>query len=138
MAYVPYRQACLLRPFNEKPHLFAVLNDPCGEGLCLSVMVSSIKEGRNHDKACILDPGDHEFIKVPSYLVYRLAETDAVTHISAMVEKKYYITKDNVSDEVFKRIVAGLHASDEVRPRIVSYAKKNGIVLGEDAAQHAG
>jgi hypothetical protein len=128
MAYAPSKRGCLLIPFNNVPHLFVVLNNPCKNGLCLVVMVSSVKEGRTHDNACLLAGGDHEFIKHSSYVVYRLAEIASAAHITNMVGKKYYTEKNAITEELYARIVAGLKASSEVKPRITQYAKSVGII----------
>jgi hypothetical protein len=127
MPYVPYRRACLLRPFNDVMHLFVVMNDPCPNSLCLCVMISSVKKNRNYDSACLLQKGDHDFITGQSYVVYRLAEQESSHHIANMVAKKYYVLKADMSEAVFAKIVAGLHASDETRPRIITYANNVGI-----------
>ena len=90
-------------------------------------MVSSIKERRQYDKACVLDKGDHEFITHPSYIVYRIAETVQAAHITNMVEKKYYREKGTISEKIYDKIADGLSASDETRPRILKYAIANGV-----------
>lgn len=127
MAYVPYCRASLLIPFNDVPHLFVVMNDPCKDGLCLLVMLSSVKEGKAHDKSCVLNEADHEFIKHPTYVVYRLANTVNSNHITSMVAKKFYVEKADVTTEVFNQIVDGLYASDETRPFVISYAQSVGL-----------
>ena len=127
MAYVPSARACLLIPFNDVPHLFVVLNDPCKDGQCLLVMLSSVKEGKPHDKTCVLNKGDHEFVDRPTFVVYRLANTVNAKHIGAMVDKKLYVKKQVMKEEAFVKIVQGLHASDEAKPFAISYAKKNKI-----------
>jgi len=127
MAYVPYKRASLLIPFHNSPHLFILLNDPCEQGLCLSVMISSIKQNKPYDAACVLEPGVHEFITLKSSVVYRQAETPAAKHIGNMVDRKYYTVKADVSEDLFKKVVSGLFASDNTRPRIITYA--NGVGL---------
>lgn len=127
MSYSPYRRACLLIPFHDAPHLFVVLNDPCKDENCLIVMISSIKENRKHDDTCVLNKGDHEFIVKPSYVVYRLAETALASHISNMVAKRFYTIKQDCSETLYDKIVDGLTASDETRPRIIKYADSVGL-----------
>lgn len=119
--YVPHRRACFLRPYNDVPHLFVVLNDPCKDGQCLCVMLSSVKPNRKHDAACMLKAGDHEFIKAETYLVYRLAEVERAEHITKMVGLNYYVLKSDMSEEAFAKVLAGLHSSDETRPRLITY-----------------
>ena len=127
MTYVPYRKCGLLIPFNEVPHLFAVMNDECCDKFCLTIMITSIRPGKYYDAACVLDVGDHPFIKHPSYLLYRMAEITKADRISLFVSKNYYIPKEDFSEEVFKRISAGIRISDDTPLRIVRYADENGI-----------
>jgi len=123
----PYKRSSLLAPFNELPHLFAVLNDPCRDGLNLLVMITSIKEGRIYDQACVLKSGDHPFIIRPSYLLYRMAETVKTQHISKMIKSRYYLKKEDFEAPVFQRIANGIYTSDETKLRILNYAKANKV-----------
>lgn len=127
MTYVPYRTAGLLIPFNEVPHLFAVMNDECASGMCLTIMITSIRDGKYHDPACVLDVGDHPFIQHPSYLLYRMSETVLAKRITSLVGKNYYIPKDDFDPSVFGRIANGIRASDDTPIRIVRYADEIGI-----------
>jgi hypothetical protein len=128
MAYVPACGDCLLIPFDNVPHLFVVMNDPCKDKLCLLLMVSSIKKDRHHDTACLLNAGDHPFINKPSFVVYRLAQTTPAGHIGNMVAKKYYTQKGVLDEKVFDRIVMGLEASENTRPAMFEYAESVGLV----------
>lgn len=127
MAYQPYRGATLLIPYNNAPHLFAVLNDPCKDGLCLLVMLTSIKEGRVHDPACTFAGGEHEFINKPSYILYRMAEHVMARHISNMVEKGYYTPKADLDAAQLARVTAGLFDSEETRLKMIKYATACGL-----------
>jgi hypothetical protein len=125
--YRPYQKAGLLIDYNGSPHLFVTMNDPCPDGLCLLIMVTSVKQGRHYDSACVLDVGDHPFIRHPSFCLYRLAECIRAQHIAKMVDAGVYATKADFSPTVFVRIASGLYASPEVRPRIVTYARAQGV-----------
>lgn len=127
MPYAPYRGACLFIPYNDVPHLFVVLNDPCKDGLCLLVMASSIKQNRHHDSACLLDKGDHDFITKPTYIVYRIAYQARAVHISGLVEKGYYKIADDASDDLLQRVTQGLFVSDELTGTMDKYARSVGL-----------
>lgn len=126
--YVPYRSASFLGPVNEVHHLFAVMNNPCLEQRCLLVNITSIKDGKYHDRACELGVGDHPFIKHPSYVLYRLADTMRADRISKLVGLNWYLTREDWDAKVFQRIVDGIRISEDTVPRIVRYADINGIV----------
>ena len=98
-----------------------------GTGQCLTVMVTSIKEGRAYDAACVLDVGDHPYITKRSYLLYRMADAQLADHISKMVELSYYEVNEDMGAEVFERIARGLFDSEEVKMRVIRYANSVGI-----------
>lgn len=123
MGYSPYKGAGIRIPHNDVPHLFFVLNDPCKDGLCLLVMVSSIKDGRPYEEACVLDVGDHDFITHPSYIVYRIASQTRAAHIGNMVDKGYYKSDIDARSELLERVFQGLLASDEISGSMLRYAK---------------
>jgi len=103
------------------------MNDPDEDGQCLLVMMNSIKASRPYDSTCLLQVGDHDFVRHDSYINYRIAEYSSAAHIVKMVEKHGYKPKADFSKEVFKRICEGLYSSDETKPAIRRYAKKVGI-----------
>lgn len=126
--YVPYKTAAYLAPANEINHLFAVMNDPCDQHQVLVLNVTSIKEGKYHDPACEINVGDHPFIKHPSYILYRLAETTRSARVGKMVDLKYYIPREDWDGGVFARIAAGIRASDDTPSRIIKYAEQHNII----------
>lgn len=126
--YLPYQKASYLAPINDVHHLYAVLNSPCGQNQCLVVNVTSVKDGKYYDNACVLNEGDHPFIRHQSYLLYRMADTMGAAKITRYVNLKHYVTREDWGDEVFARIVNGLAASEDVPLRILKYARDTGII----------
>ncbi|UGX87935.1 hypothetical protein [Phyllobacterium meliloti] len=127
MPYIPYRAASLLAPINEVLHLVVLMNNPCSKGQCLLINVTSIKPNRFHDPACILDVGDHPFIRRPSYLLYRMADCSSAARIGRFVDQNYFIKKEDVCPAIFARISSGIYTSDETPLRIIRYASANNI-----------
>ena len=123
MAQLPYKSGGLLIPFNPELHLFCILNDPCASRLCLVTMITTIYDGRHHDPACVIDVGDHPFIRHPSYLLYRAADTLRASQIVSLIDQKYYIPREDFEAAVFKRIRDGLFASDETKRWAINYAR---------------
>lgn len=103
------------------------MNDPCTDSKCLMINVTTIKSDRFYDKACVLNVGDHSFIKQPSYMLYRMSACCPSVRIGKFVDLNYYIKKDDVDPAVFARISAGIYASEETPLRIVQYAEANTI-----------
>src|SRR5687767_10744894 len=126
MGYDPHQGAALLIPFNNVPHLFSVMNDACENHSCLLIMISSIKSNKAHDPTCILRPGDHDFIRHESFLVYRLAREVHKAHLAKMVDQRLYFEKNDFREDVFRRIAAGIFDSDETRGVVRKYANNVG------------
>lgn len=119
---LPYRGGGILMPFNDKPHLFAIMNDECRDGQCLVIMLTTVHRGRYFDQTCIVNAGEHPFVQHESYLLYRKAETPRAQHVRNMLSKGYFRPKDDFSTALFDRIALGIYDSDETTPRIIRYA----------------
>lgn len=118
----------MLMPYNGVPHLFVILSDPCKDGLCLVVMLTSIKAKRVYDPSCILMPGDHPFVKHGTYALFRMAEQIRAPHIANMVNKGLFTKREDASENLLAALCEGLQQSEETRPRILKYAKKVGAI----------
>ena len=90
-------------------------------------MVTTIYEDKIHDPACILDIGDHPFIKHKSYISYRGAEIASAHKIDKFLRSGYYKPKEDFSDIVLDRIVNGLFNSDDTRRYVMEYADRVGL-----------
>lgn len=95
----------------RRNHLFIVLTDPCGPARqVLMVPVCTIAT-KNYDPTCVLDPGDHPFIKEASYVDYSLARIEAESALQNGVKAGVFIERENVSEALYTRIVKGVRAS---------------------------
>ena len=125
--YIPYKGASLRIPFNEVHHMFVVMNDPDADGMCLLTMVTSIKSNRPHDGSCILKVGDHNFVRHPSYALFRLAQLSPARHIENMVAKNFYLAMADVTPALYHKFRSGLYASVETPGAMLKYARRVGI-----------
>ncbi len=104
---------------GNKEHLFVVLFDPAtypdegyGQRLCLvSVNFSSIKDGQLFDTACIVEPGEHPFIRQRSYIVYQRIQFVDYSRTLQCIEQNIYRAAEPVSPELLKRIRQGIALS---------------------------
>ena len=117
MPFLPVKKGTLLKLSGNKEHLFVILTEECSEKYHLLVNFSSIHDNVYHDDACVVNSGEHPFIKHPSYIEYRLAETVKASHLA----KCNFTQKEPVSDELFKRICDGLILSRHASKRIKKY-----------------
>ena len=118
MSYVPHKKGTLLVPTGNKNHLYVIVTDVCSEGKHLLVNVSTIYPGTYYDNTCVIDDGEHPFIKHPSYVVYRQARIDKSEQIIKYVNCRYFSPHLPISDELLIRISAGFLTSAHV-PRFV-------------------
>lgn len=92
----------------------------CLNGQHLLTSVSSIKDGIRHDTTCELEPGCHEFVRHPSYVLYAKASLVRHQGLIKCVEGWTYTPKARLNDEVFSRVCYGVAVS----PHTPRWAKK--------------
>jgi hypothetical protein len=114
-----------LIPSGCKNHLFVVLTEACLEGNILLVSFSTIREERFYDETCMVYPGEHPFIKNPSYIEYRKARIEKEAHLIKCRDTTYWPHHEPVSDELFKRICNGVFDSPHTPKRIKEYYRSN-------------
>lgn len=98
-------------------HLFVlVLDKKVNNKLqVLSVPVCSIKSEVYIDDSCILQEGEHPFVKHESFVEYRNSRIDDATHLLSCVQEKTFIPHEPVSSELLNRILSGLKNSKQVK-----------------------
>ncbi len=128
MNYAPYKRGTILIPSGPKSdgsHLFVVMTNACPQNLHLLLSISSIKERVAYDDTCILYKGEHEFIKVPSFVVYRLPERKPATTIQKCVNGWLFHPRADMDEKVFQRIFDGIFKSDFSPAWTLKYASDN-------------
>ena len=108
--------ACYLKPSgpDNKLHLYVVLVDPNCHGIMLWVPVCSVRTDIYYDSSCLLEEGDHDFIKTASYVAYNFADRVHANHLEKMVRLNAYRLKPDASARVLQAILTGLASTDEV------------------------
>jgi len=127
---MPTSKGTILIPANSASHLHFVCNDPVfypnkGKECVLLVNISSIKQGISHDTSCLLDVGDHPFIKKPSFIYYRMAEIYTVAGIQLQVAEGNYSVREDCCDAVFEKILNGFNLSEEVKFKVLKFHQKH-------------
>ena len=125
MFSVRKRRALLLPsgpPGSDIKHLFVILNDPAGSrGEVVLVPISSVRPERKYDDACLIEKGEHAFIKHRSYAVYKLCEQRDAAELERGVRNGRFTDKGFVSEELFARIVRGVARSKLTRSFVHPY-----------------
>ncbi|WP_432284133.1 hypothetical protein SLT36_20295 [Aminobacter sp. BA135] len=128
MTYAVAKKAALLMPsgpLEDGQHLYVIMTNPCDQGKSLLVSISSIKDGRFHDPACIIEVGEHPFVTKRSFVEYRLSRIIRCDHIAKCVAGWVFTPKAGVSDELFAKIEAGIEASDFTPKLVTTYHQAN-------------
>jgi len=125
LSYTPARKGTLLFPSGPSDHLHVIVTNSCENKQHLLLSVTSIKTDMHYDPTCVLAPGDHPFIKHPSFVFYSKADQKASAHITRMVELCYFVPKDDVSEELINKIRDGIQVSEFSPPWAISYYLRN-------------
>ena len=72
--------------------------------MLIYVFVSSIVNGRDYDKSCVLNKGDCEFIKHPSYVVYDKMQFLDRQMLEEMIDNGQVKIKEHL---VLQRVIDG-------------------------------
>lgn len=112
---------------GETGHWFVILTDTCDEGCNLIVPVCSIRGV--YDNSCVLGPGDHDFVKKPSYIAYRHLDVLPSKEIEEKVHSKVFSKKDPFEQRVFERICAGVEISDDAALKHQKYFRNQIAIM---------
>jgi len=130
MPYVPQRGATLLIPSGtpknqDQFHLHIILTDACKDNRRLLVNITTVYSGAHYDRTCVIEPGEHDFVIDPSYVVYRRAKTSHMKHLTICVDGWVFRPHDPVSSELFNRICGGVEASSFTPRDMKGYFRQN-------------
>ncbi len=111
-------------PGNDR-HLFIVVLENFSNGneiICPCVMVTSWTDNpKLDDPACILDVGDHEFIRHESYIAYKEVVLFERDYIENCLEYGIFKVKPPVSEELLERIINSAPASRKISKNNLRY-----------------
>lgn len=93
-------------PNVDVAHLWIVISDPNEGGNVVCVNFTSLSEDEV-DESCILDPGDHPFIKRRTVVKYGLANWWAADKIAAAIASGQFSAHPPVRPEILQRIREG-------------------------------
>lgn len=85
------------------------------------VSFTTLRPGVPHDEACVMQPGEHPFIKHTSYAYYRDVRIERVPHVTAMVQGAIWQAHTPCSPALLARLQQGICASRLVRRDVKRY-----------------
>ena len=95
-------------PYN---HLYMVISDPSIDPSKV-VMVSFTTHTPNEEQLCIVEKGEHPFVKVKTVVRYKDARCSSATDIEKAVSNGSLATQAPLSEELLMRIRDGAALSD--------------------------
>ena len=96
---------------QQKRHLRIVVSNVNKDMECLVVTLVS-KKYEWQDSTCVLNVGDHPFIKHPSVIDYKICQKVNVVKILNGVRKGLFLRMEDVAPDVLKRIQDGVKESE--------------------------
>lgn len=104
---------------SEK-HLFVILCDPVGPQRQV-VMVPVCTARRGCDRTCILQPDDHSFVKLESYVAYSLCRQEPEDKLIRGTQTGLFVDKGLMAVQVFKKVLQGVRKSPFTKPFVLDY-----------------
>jgi len=129
LMFLPYPGACLLMPSGPaddpgRNHLFVVLTPPHSSDDVLSVLTVSLStwhDDRPCDDSCVLDVGDHPFVRHRSFIRYNRARISPAQVLIDGVQKGDFRGKQSLDVDALQRVIDGLNRSPDVTPRVARF-----------------
>ena len=117
---------------NATKHLLILCNNPIeytrfenSEKAVLTVNVTSWREERPgwNDPACILEEGDHPFIRHKSFVIYSFACISRASIIQKKIQEREFQVREKLSLDVFSRVMDGFEQSDRTKMEILRFIR---------------
>ncbi len=123
MPYEPYKNGTLLIPSGpaDSKHLFVVVTDKCDQGKHLLLNFTTVRPNLQYDATCVVEPGEHQFIRAQSYVAYRYAQIQDADRLARFVDNRYYQSSDDAPSALVERMIAGAFASDFTPNFVLDY-----------------
>jgi hypothetical protein len=100
-----------LIPSGPDLHLFIVVTEEDDNGMHILVSITSIDPDIPHDKTCVFDGGEHEFITHPSYAAYGFAIQRHKNFINDKAKRRVFKKHKDAKPEVVSKICDGIKKS---------------------------
>ena len=130
MSFEPREGATVYGIAGYTNHLIILCTKPTfwakiGCKAVLSVNISSWRDhAKSSDPACILDVGDHSFIKHKSFVYYEGAVPLKVQHLLQKVKDGDLIPYEDLAPEVLNRVMRGFYDSERTPKFVLNFLKQ--------------
>ncbi|MFN0104933.1 MAG: hypothetical protein ACKV2U_22970 [Bryobacteraceae bacterium] len=107
---------------GPKSHLWVLLADPTEDGISVIVSVTTLRH--NADKTVILQPGDHPFIRHPSFVLFADSQFVSTVDLGKWIETGFAKPHQPFSSKLLKDVLEGVMASDFTPRKIIDFFKR--------------
>lgn len=109
---MPKKQTFLDEPLKDinKRHLRIIISDSNEQNEFLTVPMDTLRNGFQ-DKSCVIEVGEHSFIKAKSFINYAYAEVLNFTQVFNGLNQGVLVRKEDVSEDLLRRIQEGAKKS---------------------------
>lgn len=125
------RKATLFITTGAEKHLYVVINDPAYSerkgGDTVLVVNFSTYLGGLQDGTCLIDKGEHPFVKQSTYVRYEDAQLLLVEKVGKLIDAGFITAGHAVSDDLYQRILAGFRNSKRVERKVLDFLNSIGL-----------
>jgi hypothetical protein len=116
--YGPLRRAISI------PHLWIIISEPePGTAKCVAVNITSFTNNQG-DTSCVLNPGEHPFIRDISVINYDDAQKVDGSSLQKMEAAGFLEKREPVSSQLLMKIQQGAQMSDDLDPRLADLVRR--------------
>lgn len=122
--FIPDKGGSILAIAGTVRHLHVICSKPffnpaTGEISVVAVNISSVKDRTRYDKTCVLEKGDHPFIRHKSFVYYKGSTIFRISKIQQGIETGEITVLENVSEQILKKVLSGFATSDFTPAKIL-------------------
>lgn len=104
---LPYPGACIYIKNDTGTEHLTIIIATDGDTVVALSSVTSAHPGRQTDRACYLDTGDHPFIRHLSFVLYERAHLIDITKLQSGLDRGVIRIAETLQPDVLERVIAG-------------------------------
>ncbi len=112
-------------------HLWVIISDPSynSEQVAIVNITSWEDEGDElNDSSCIVNDGEHPFIKHKSYVIYAKAKLTTVGNLQAAFNRGLLHVRENCSDDFLSKVLGGAANSRFTPGDVLDVLREQGLI----------
>ena len=112
---------------NSREHLYVIVNGPDGQGKMIAFNLSKLypaREGHCQDMSCVVQPGAHPRVTIPSIVKYNWAIVLTEEELQDKVEWGLARRAERATLALAKRILAGALVTEALQRKFYRYVNR--------------